>query len=108
MSPGRIVEPLDVVEDICARRLPGGIGAAVAPLRLHRGKETLHDGVVPHVARPTHASGHAQIAQHVLKHLARVLTALIRVMQHALGGAPPPDRHHQRVRHELGRHRGVH
>lgn len=40
--------------------------------------------------------------------LESTLAPSIRVMQHGLGLAPPPDRHHQRIRDQLCRHRRLH
>jgi hypothetical protein len=48
------------------------------------------------------------VRHQALELLAQVLAAAIRMMQQRLGLAPPPDRHHQRVSNEPGRHGRAH
>src|SRR5580765_5968810 len=56
MTPGRIVEPLDVVEHICSGLVPGAIYFAGGALGLQRREEAFHRRVVPHIAGPAHAA----------------------------------------------------
>ena len=81
VPPGRVIEPLDVVEDVGPCGFPPRVVRPVAPLGLHRRKETFHDGVVPAVARATHAASDAEAGEQPLELLARVLTPLVGVVQ---------------------------
>lgn len=59
-------------------------------------------------ARAVHRAGHAVIGHQPLERLAGVLATAIGVMQQVIRLASPPDRRHQRIRHELRRHRRAH
>ena len=81
MPTNGVVEALHVVEDIgpilVARRVPPPMTA----LPLQRREEALRDGVVPDVARPTHAARDADTRQLALEVLRDVLTALSGMME---------------------------
>src|SRR5450830_1785288 len=62
-------------------------------------------GVSPHIGT---GGDDAVIGHQPLELLAGVLAATIGVMQQRVGFAPAPDRHHQRVSDELGRHCSTH
>src|SRR5438034_7791008 len=81
MSSPPIVEGLEVIEELTARRGPRGPGRVVDELDLQRGEEALGDGVVPAVAPPAHAADDPVLRQHPLVVAAGVLTAAIRMMQ---------------------------
>ena len=103
-----IVEALDVIEHVGL-----GLGSCAVHLRgrafgLQRGEEALHHRIVPDVARPAHATGDAVVRQEPLERLTGVLAPSIGVMQHGVGRAPPPDRHHQRIGDQLRGHRCTH
>ena len=55
-----------------------------------------------------HRAGDAIVGHQPLELLARVLAALVRVMQHGVGLSASPDRHHQRIGHELSGHGVAH
>ena len=103
-----VVEPLDVIEYVRPCVVPGAIHLAGCPLGFQRGEEALHRCVVPDVARPADAAADVMIGQQLLKLLTAILAALIRMMQQCVRFTAAPDRYHQRVRNQLGRHRGAH
>src|SRR2546422_416104 len=90
MSSPPIVEGLEVIEELTARRGPRGPGRVVDELDLQRGEEALGDGVVPAVAPPAHAADDPVLRQPPLVVAAGVLTAAIRMMQQAPRGAASP------------------
>src|SRR4051795_11330299 len=65
MTPGHVVEPLDVVEHVGSCLIPGGISFALDAFGLQRREEALHRRVVPHVAGSTHAADDAAVSQMV-------------------------------------------
>ncbi len=104
----RVVEALDIIEHVRLRVIARSICLPADPFGLHRREETLHWRVVPDVARPAHRAGDAIVGHQPLELLARVLAALVRVMQQGVGFSASPDRHHQRIGHELSGHRVAH
>src|SRR6185312_14144743 len=74
--PFRIVEALDVIEDIRLGFVARAIGLACSALGLQRGEEALHRGVVPDIAGAANAAGDAELAQQPLELLAAVLLGL--------------------------------
>jgi len=67
-------------------------------------KPALRWGIVPAVSFPTHRADHAEFLELVLKRMARVLAASIRVMHHACGRSTTKPSHRQRIRHSVSRH----
>src|SRR5712692_3606583 len=94
MSPPGIVERLNVIEDVRARRVAGRVGLSMHTLLLERGKEALDRRVVPAVATPAHAASDALRGQQALKVVAGVLATLVGVVQQFRGAAAAPERHH--------------
>src|SRR5260370_34424176 len=88
MPPLPIVETLQVIEELGARRRPSGPGRVVDQLDLERGEEALGDGVVPAVAPAAHAADDAVLRQHPLVVAAGVLAPAIRMMQQPRRRAP--------------------
>src|SRR5437899_11377154 len=68
-----VVEGLEVIEELTARRGPRAPGRVVDELDLQRGEEALSDGVVPAVAPPAHAADDPVLRQHPLVVAAGVL-----------------------------------
>lgn len=99
-----IVEALDVIENVSLRVVVRAICLPADPFGLHRREEALHRRIVPDVARSAHRAGDAIVGYQPLKLLARVLAALVRVMQQGIGLSTSPDRHHQRISHKLSGH----
>src|SRR6185312_3584961 len=99
MSPRRVVEPLDVVEDIRPCFFTCPIDLSSGPLGLQAAKEALHCRVVPNLPGPAHAASNSLLSQETLEVLTGVLTTLIRMVQQLRGTATTPDGHHQRVGH---------
>lgn len=86
MPPREIVEALDVVKDVGACLVTRAVLAPVTALDLHRGEETLHDGVIPDIPGATHAARDPELREHPLKLLAAVLTPLIGVVSKDAAG----------------------
>ena len=82
MSSPPIVEGLEVIEELTARRGPRGPGRVVDELDLQRGEEALGDGVVPAVAPPAHTADDAVLREHPLVIAAGVLLKFNRSSQH--------------------------
>lgn len=102
--PLRIVKPLDVVEDICARLAACPIGFSPDPFGFQRKEEALHRSVVPDISGSAHRACDALISNQPLERLAGVLAALVRVVQKFFRSAPAPDRHDQGVCDHLEGH----
>ena len=108
MPPRGIVEALDVIEHVRFGLISRAVRLARRPFGLERGEEALHRGIVPDVAGPAHATGHAVVGQEPLEGLTGVLASPIGVMQDGLRLTSPPDRHHERIGDELRGHRRMH
>src|SRR3989441_10664580 len=94
MPPLAIVEELEVLEELGARRRPSGPGRVMDQLDFQRREEALGDGVVPAVAPAAHTADDPVLRQDPLVVAAGVLTSAIRMMQQTLrrGAARPPPR----------------
>ena len=103
-----IVEAFDVIEHVLPCLIARAVGFARDPFGLQRREEALHRSVVPDIAGPAHRAGDAIVGHQPLELLARVLAALVRVTQQGVGLSASPDRHHQRIGHELSRHGVAH
>src|SRR5512144_181700 len=66
MSPLPVVELLDVVEELGARRRPRLPRGVVDEFDLQRGKEALGDRVVPAIAPAAHAAHDPMLSQELL------------------------------------------
>ena len=87
MATLAIVEDLEILGQVGARRGARGPGGVVDELDLQRGEEALGDGVVPAIAPAAHAADDAVVRQDLLVIAAGVLdtpTALSRDL-----GCPP-------------------
>src|SRR5690606_471617 len=101
VSPLRVVEHLDVIEDIGPGLLPGGIDAAPDSLSFEQLEEALGHGVVVAVTAPTHAGLEFVGLQEVTPVVAAELTALVAVDDDLILGAPAPDGGQQGVEHQI-------
>lgn len=108
VPPSGIVKALDVIKHVGFRLVSCAVRGPRRALGLQRREEAFHRRVVPAVAGAAHATSQALVCQKSLERLTGILAAPIGVMQHGLGLAPPPDRHHQRSRDQLRGHRGLH
>src|SRR6185312_3708758 len=97
MSPRRVVEALDVVEDIRPCFFTSPVDLASGSLGFQAAKEALHCRVVPNFTGPAHAASNALLSQETLEVLTGVLTTLIRMVQQLRRAPTTPDGHHQRV-----------
>ena len=80
-TPG-VVEPLNVVKDICASFVSGFVLGAKHSFDLQRREEALHCRIVPALSTSTHAAGDALIGQQALEVFAGVLGVFNRSSQH--------------------------
>src|SRR5450631_990671 len=109
MAAHRVVETFNVVEDICARFLARSIARpGIDALLLEACEEAFHSGVVPTVSLATHAALDPVMAEQSLEVFRRILAPLIRVMHQLLGPTAAPQRHGERIHHELRRHLRTH
>src|SRR5436309_2817505 len=88
MPPLPVVEDLEVIEQLGARRRPRGPRRVVDELDLQRREETLGHGVVPTIAPAAHAAHDPVLGQDALVVAAGVLTAAIGMMEQPLRRAP--------------------
>src|SRR4029077_14229922 len=71
-------------------------GTSCSPcVRLQRGEEALHRGIIRVVSHPAQATGDAVVSQKSLEGLTGILAAPIGVMQDGLRLASPPDHHYE-------------
>src|SRR6185312_713634 len=96
----RVVEHLNVVEDVATRLLAITIRAVSYSLALEQLKEALGHGVVVAVPATAHAAHQVVLAQEILPVMATELAALIRMQQDLLWWLAAPYGHHQRVQYQ--------
>src|SRR3989449_590815 len=108
MPPLPVVEDLEVIEQLGARRRPRGPRRVVDELDLQRREETLGHGVVPTIAPAAHAAHDPVLGQDALVVAAGVLTAAIGMMEQPLRRAPARQGHPERVEREVVRDALVH
>ena len=101
MQPYWVVPAFDEAEAGHTRFCLGCEPAAIQQLAFERGKEALAHGVVIDVADRAHRGPHAGFLAALTERQGRVLASLIAVMDH-VARAALPDRHFQRVHHQLG------
>jgi len=97
MLPLAIVKRRDVVEHTGAGRIKISQRNAVGPFVFQRLEETLTHGIVVTATHPAHARLHLQQAQGLLKRIAGVLTATVRMMNRALARQAMARRIMQRI-----------
>ena len=98
------MEPLDAIKDISSCYITGPISASADSIVFHSREEALHHRVMVALAEATHAALDAMVGQQFLELLTRILAVVVTMTQE-LGIRPaPPDRHDQRVGHEVGSH----
>ena len=101
MPAFRVVEHLDVIEDIPPGFLRVVIGFSLDTLTLQQLEEALCHRIVVAVPAPTHAWHQAMGLQEVLPIVATELTSLVGMYQYLLLGLTPPYRHQQGIQHQL-------
>jgi hypothetical protein len=77
VPPPRIVEALDIIEHIGLGLRSRAVHLRRRAFGFQRGEEALHHRIVPDVARPAHATGHAVVGQETLERLTRILAPSI-------------------------------
>ena len=75
MTPGRVVEALDVIEHVGLRLRSRAVDLLAHPLGLERGEKALHRGVIPDISGPAHRTGDPIVGQEPLELLACILAA---------------------------------
>ena len=84
MTAFRIVEHLDVVEDVLPGVIPGCIGLALDALTLQQLEEAFSDSIVVTVSTSAHACFQPMRRQEIAPVLADELQALIRMNHHKI------------------------
>lgn len=103
-----IVEPLNVVEHIRSCIVTRLIVPSSRSFGLQRREEAFDRRVVPAITAAAHTAGNTVLLEQPLEVLARILAALVRVMQQSFDGTSTPDRHQHRVADQLRRHLRAH
>src|SRR4029079_15374813 len=96
-----VVEDLDVLLQRSTRPCERPPSCVMHELLLERAEETLDDRVVPAIAATTHARLDAMAFEQLAVRVARVLTALVGVMQDAWSGLTPSKCHLERCLDEI-------
>jgi len=91
----RIVEHLDIVEDILLGIVLGCKGLALDALALQKLEEALSDGIVVAVSTPAHAWLQPMLFQEIAAVLAGELRAPIRMNHHRICRLASPNHHQQ-------------
>lgn len=104
MAALRVVEHLDVIEDIPARCFPVAIGLSPDALPLEQLEETLGHCVIVTVSAPAHAGNQVVGLQERLPVVTAELAALVRMNDDRLLRLPAPHRHQQGVERQLPIH----
>src|SRR5579884_1131167 len=97
-----VVEALDVVEDGRSRLGACPEDVPLEQLTLQGGEPRFGDGVVKAIAATAERRHNACLLTPRPKGNARILAAVVRMVNHAGGGTPIPERHVQGREHELG------
>ena len=108
MAPHRVIEELDVIEDIRSGFVACRIHFPLDSLGLQLCKEAFGYSVIMTVASTTHAGFQIVILQELAPVRAGVLDALIRVNQHPALGFTSPHRHQQCIQNQIGSGVGLH
>ena len=96
-----VVEALDKVEEGATGLSRCWEAVAVQQLTLQRGKEALTQGIVIAIPNRSHGRADASSATTLAKGKRGVLSALVRMMDHAVWTSLPHS-HLQRIEHQLG------
>ena len=102
-----VVEALDKVEEGATSLSRSWEAVAVQQLTLQRGKEALTQGIVIAVPYGSHRGSNASSATTLAKGKRGVLSALVRMMDHALWTSLPQS-HLQRIEHQLSPQVSIH
>ena len=102
MSSLRVVEHLDVVEDVRTCFVVVDVDAPLDAFAFEQLEEALGNGVVVTVTATTHAADDLVCLQEGLPVFAGELAALIRVQQQTGLRLAPPHRSEQRLKHDVG------
>ena len=95
-----VVEALDKIEEGATGLSRCWEAVAVQQLTLQRGKEALTHGIVIAISYGSYGRGDASSATTLAKGKRGVLSALVRMMDHALWTSLPQS-HLQRIEHQL-------
>lgn len=104
MQPGSIIKDFNVFEAGSLHFSMGSVTQAMVPLIFKTVKPAFGRGVVPAITFATHRAGHAIFLERVLKGMAGVLAASVRMMHDARFWSTAKPGHPQSIRHNIGRH----
>src|SRR5215207_10876634 len=108
MEPTSVVEPFQVLEDGTPCYLSIGETSPMDELGLQGGNEALRHRVVQGSSGPSHRGDDADLCKALAEGDSRVLGAALGMMHESCGWLAPPERHLQRVDHELRPHVVLH
>src|SRR5690606_3772835 len=101
MTPFRVVEHLDVVEDIGSGLLPGGVDTTANPFALEQLEKAFGHGIVMTIAPAAHAGFKPVSLQEVAPIMAAKLTALIAMDDDLRLRTATPNGRQQGVEHQF-------
>src|SRR5215472_13192656 len=107
MTAARVIPAFDEIEYRHACLDLGLEAATLEQLAFERGEKAFAHRVVEAVAHRTHRGPHPGLLAALAEGERGVLAALVGVMNHAIS-APLPERHVERLEHQLGAQRGLH
>ena len=108
MTSLAVVEHLDVVNDVSSGLFPGPVVSEKHPLRFEAAEKALCHCVVPAVTLSAHAADYTVCLEQLLKSIAAVLAASVRVEYQAGTGTTTPDAHPHGVDDQLSGYAPVH
>lgn len=101
MTTLRVVEQLDVVEDVPPGFFPVVIGFSLDALPLQQLEEARRNRIVVAIPAPSHARHQTMRLQEVLPVITAELASLIGMHEHLLRGLASPYRHPQGIQDQL-------
>ena len=99
-----VIKHLDVLEARCLHFRVSSVTKAMHSLILEAVEPALRRRIVPAIPFPTHRASHAVFLELVLKRMAGVLAAPVRMVHQTRRRAPAEPGHGQRVCHNIRRH----
>jgi hypothetical protein len=101
---GSIIKDFNIFKGGSLHFSMGSVAHAMISLVLETVKPALGRRVVPAISFATHRARHAKFLELVLKGMAGVLAAAVRMMHNASVRSTAEPGHRQSVRHNIGRH----
>ena len=104
MLAGSIVKDFNIFETGCLHFSVSIVTQAMVSLVLETVKPAFGWSIIPTISFATHRTSHSKHVELVLKGMARILTATIRMMHDARFRSAAKPGHRQCVRHDICRH----